>query len=157
MNFVLFLHILGAGTWLGANVALAFMGGLIGNASPEVRAWYAQAGEQMAKTVYNVAGVLILATGLIMVIGTAPHGDFAFSSVFVSIGFAAIIVGAVLGITVFAPRNRALAAAIRQGDEAEERRLRATIMQFGMLDTLIVVFTIGVMVYKLGAKYKGIG
>jgi hypothetical protein len=156
-DLLLVLHILGVAVWLGSNVAQAFLGGLVGNASPEVRAWYAESGSKMARVVYNAAGVLILATGLIMVIGSQDPGGYSFKSTFVSIGLAAIIVGAALGITVFAPKNRELAAAIREGDEAKEKRLRNLIMQFGILDTLIVAFTIGVMVYKMGAAYKGVG
>jgi hypothetical protein len=154
MRFVLVLHILGAATWLGANVAQAFMGARVGKASADVRLWWSESGEKMAKVVYNAAGILLLATGLGMVIGTAPSGDYSFKSTFVSIGLAAIVVGAVLGMTVFAPKNRALAAAVRAGDEAQETKLRSTIMWFGMLDTVIVVVTIGVMVYKTGFVFK---
>ena len=156
MNLLLVLHILGAATWLGANVAQAFLGSMVVGASPEVRLWWSESGEKMAKVLYNVAGILVLATGLGLVIGSSDPGGFSFASAFVSIGFAAVIVGAVLGITVFAPKNRALAQAIRDGDVEAESKIRSTIMAFGLLDTLVVVFTIGAMVYKIGAKYKGL-
>ena len=154
INFFLVLHILGAATWLGCNVAQAFLGGMVGSAPTEVRAWWAEGGEKLGKVVYTVAGVTILASGIIMLLGSGENG-MSFGSTFVSIGFAAIIVGIALGITVFGPKNRALAAAIRSGDEAEEKKLRTTIMQFGMLDTLIVVITVFAMVYKWGIRYKG--
>ncbi len=153
-RLVLVVHILAVATWLGCNVAQAFMGGLIGNASPETRIWYSEAGEKMAKIVYNVAGILVLATGLEMVIRSAPDGKYSFQSTFVSIGLAAVIIGAALGITVFAPKNRALAQAVRDGDEEQEKRLRKTIMGFGLLDTLIVVATVGFMVFRTGAKFR---
>ena len=150
MTLLKVVHILGAATWLGCNVAQAFLGGMVGNASADVRAWYSEAGEKMAKVVYNAAGIVILLTGIGMV-SSKEHFGAEFSDPFVGIGFAAIIIGAALGITVFAPKNRALAAAVRSGSTGEETKLRSTIMAFGILDTAIVVFTIGAMVYRLGA------
>src|ERR1700753_2983420 len=124
MTFLLVLHILGAATWLGCNVAQAFMGTRVASASAETRLWFAESGEKMAKIVYNAAGIVVLVTGLIMVIGSHDPGGYSFQSTFVSIGLLAVIIGAALGITVFAPKNRALAAAIRSGDETEEKKLR---------------------------------
>src|SRR6187399_2516372 len=149
MRFWLALHIIAAGTWLGCNVAQLVMGSTVGSASDDVRGWWADKGEFLGKAVYPAAGAVVLITGLILVIA----GDvYSFASTFVSVGFAAVIVGAVLGGAVFGPRNRAAAEAIRTGDTAGESKARSMILNFAYLDTAIVVLTIFLMVYKTGAK-----
>lgn len=149
MKFWLALHILAAGTWLGCNVAQMVMGARIRAAGAEVRSWWAEAGEFLGKAVYPAAGAVLLVTGIILVI----QGDYSFGSTFVSIGFLAVIIGAVLGGVVFGPKNRALAEAVRGGDAEGETKARTTIINMAFLDTAIVVATIFVMVYGVGAKF----
>jgi hypothetical protein len=52
---------------------------------------------------------------------------------------------------VFGPGTRALAAAIRSGDEETERSVNTRLTLFGVLDTVILVVTIAAMVGKWGA------
>jgi len=155
-NSLLALHIISACAWLGANFTQLFVGAKVGAASSDVRIWWAEKGAALARTFYNVAGTLLFATGLVLVIWSPDPGGYSFASVFVSVGFAAVIVGGALGVTVFAPKNRALAQAVRDGDGASESRLRTLLTQFAVLDTLVVVVTIVVMVWKVGAKFKGL-
>jgi hypothetical protein len=151
MRFWLALHIIAVGTWLGANVAQLIVGARIRRAPGEVRSWWTHVGELLGKALYPAAGVVVLVTGIIMVI----VGDqYSFASTFVSIGFAAVIVGAVLGGAVFGPRNRAAREAIASGDAEAESSARSTIINFAYLDTAIVVFTIFAMVFTMGAKLK---
>ena len=101
----------------------------------------------MARVLYNIAGILVLVTG----VGLVLDSDFfEFSDMFVSIGFLAVIIGAVLGMAVFGPGSRALAAAIRDGDAEAERTVSARLTAFGVLDTIVVVVTIVAMVAKWG-------
>ncbi len=144
---LLALHIIGAGTWLGANIVQAFMSSRIPNASAEVRRWWAESLGSMTRIVYNGAAVLILVTGVWMVLRT---DYFSFSDTFISIGFLAILVGAVLGMAVFGPGLRQLAAAIGDGDQAAEASVTRRLTTFGIIDTLVVVVTIVAMVAKWG-------
>ncbi len=102
----------------------------------------------MVLVLYNVSGVGILVTGLLLLL--AVDSPYSFSDAFISIGFLAIIVGAVLGMVVFGPGYRSLAAAIRSGDDSREGSLLQKLTMFGVIDTLVVVLTIVVMVSKLG-------
>lgn len=149
-NTLLALHIVAACAWLGANFTQLFIVPTVAKASTDVRLWWAEGGVRLARVLYNAAGVVILVTGIALVIDS-----YSFASTFVSIGFAAVIIGAALGITVFAPKNRALVQAIRSGDTAEESNLRALIVRFAYLDTAIVIVTVFVMVWKVGMKLKG--
>lgn len=144
---LLILHIIGVAIWLGGNAVLAFVGPRISTAEPATRVWWADTQGAMARVLYNVAGILVLVTGVALVIDS----DFySFSNAFVSIGFVAVIIGAVLGMTVFGPGSRNLSAAISAGDADEERSLTARLTAFGIIDTLVVVITIVAMVGKWG-------
>jgi uncharacterized membrane protein len=144
---LLALHIIGAATWLGANMVQAFMSSRIPNAPAEIRQWWSESLGAMTRLLYNVAAVLILVTGVWLVL----ISDYlSFADTFVTIGFLAIIVGAVLGMAVFGPGLRQLSAAIGQGDTEAEAGITRRLTAFGVLDTLVVVVTIVAMVAKWG-------
>lgn len=146
-DVLLVLHIAGVATWFGANVMQAVVPGLIGPTSSAAASWF-RVTEKLSTRLYIPAGVTIVLTGVLLVLNSTAYG---FGSVFVSIGFAAVIIGAVLGSTVFGPKSRAIADALDSGEIALAEKTRAVTGQFGALDTLILVFTIYAMVAKLGA------
>lgn len=94
---------------------------------------------------YMPAGILLLATGIWMVIRLEAYG---FSTLFVTIGFVMIVIGVVLGIAVFAPGGEAAAEAIESGDQARIKKAAAKLATWGSVDTLLVLFTIAVMVIR---------
>ncbi len=144
---LLVLHIIGVATWFGANMVQAFTGPRVGSAEASTRLWWAETQGAMARVLYNVAGILVLLTG----IGLVLDSDFIeFSDMFVSIGFLAVVIGAVLGMAVFGPGSRALAAAIRDGDAEAERSVTGRLATFGVIDTLVLVIAIVAMVSKWG-------
>lgn len=145
-NTLLVLHILGVATWFGANMVLAFAGPRAANATAETRRWWAETQGSMARVLYNVAGVLVLITG----VGLVLDSGVSFGSTFVTVGFVAVIIGAVLGMAVFGPGTRKLAAAIEAGDEATEKSLNGRLAVFGAIDSLVIVFAIAAMVGKWG-------
>jgi len=144
---LLTLHIIGAGTWLGANLVQAFMSSRIPNASAEIRRWWADSVGAMTRLLYNLAAAVILITGVWMVLRS---DYFSFSDAFISIGFLAIIVGAVLGMAVFGPGMRQLSAAITSGDATAEASITRRLTTFGIIDSLVLVVTIVAMVAKWG-------
>lgn len=146
-NLLLVLHIAAAGAWLGANILQAIIPGILGPVSPAAAKWF-RATEKLSRSFYIPVGVTVLVTGILLVLHSTVYG---FGSVFVTIGFAAVIIGAVLGSTVFGPKSTEIAEAIESGDNERANRVRATTGQFGVLDTLVVLFTIYAMVSKLGA------
>ncbi len=148
-NFLLVLHIIGVCIWLGANVVQAFLARSVAEADRDTRAWWAAAQGSMARVLYNVAGITILITGILMLVAT--DSPYSFSSTFVSIGFVAILVGAGLGMGVFGPGSRNLESAIKAGDRPVEASLGQRLLAFGALDTLVIIVTIWAMVAKLGA------
>jgi hypothetical protein len=146
-NILLVLHIAGAGAWFGANLMQAIVPGLLGPVSPAAASWF-RTTEKLATRFYIPVAVTILVTGILLVLNSEAYG---FGSVFVSIGFVAVIIGAVLGSTVFGPKSEAIADAIDSGEADRADKMRGTVGGFGILDTLVVLFTIYAMVAKLGA------
>lgn len=147
-DILLVLHIAGAGTWLGANLLQAVVPRLAGQDDSRVLAgWYRIAG-RLSKPIYIPAGVTILVTGVWMVL---VSDTYSFADVFVTIGFAVIIIGAVLGSLVFDPTSSKVATALDAGDQATARQAMGKLAGFGALDTLLVLFAILVMVLRLGA------
>lgn len=145
-NILLVIHIAAVGAWFGANIVQAVVPGLLGPESAAASAWF-RVTEKMSKTLYIPAGVTVLVTGILLVLNSEIYG---FGTMFVTIGFFAVIIGAVLGSVVFGPKSRAIADALDAGDVSLADRLRASTGGFGLLDTFVVLFTIFAMVAKLG-------
>jgi sugar phosphate permease len=146
-DILLVIHIAAAGAWFGANVLQAIVPGLLGAVTPAAASWF-RTTEKLSRRFYIPVGVTVLVTGILLVVNSEAYG---FDSVFVSIGFVAVIIGAVLGSTVFGPKSLAIADAIDVGDTDNANKLRGTVGSFGILDTMVVLFTIYAMVAKLGA------
>jgi hypothetical protein len=147
-DILLVLHIAAAGTWIGANVVQAVAPSMAAKQGPQTAAgWYRIAGG-LSTRLYMPVAILLLATGIWMVLISE---QFSFGSVFVSIGFAAIVIGALLGKFVFEPGSEKAAAAIESGDAVAMKATAGRIAGFGVLDTLIILFTITAMVISLGA------
>lgn len=145
-DILLVIHIAAVGAWFGANIVQAIVPGLIGPESAAASAWF-RVTEKMSKSLYIPAGVTVLVSGILLVLNSELYG---FGTLFVTIGFMAVIVGAVLGSVVFGPKSRAIADALDSGDVTLANRLRSSTGGFGVLDTLVVLFTIFAMVAKLG-------
>lgn len=145
-DILLVIHISAVGAWLGANILQALVPGMIGPESAAASAWF-RVTEKMSGRFYIPVGVTVLVSGILLVLNSDVYG---FGSVFVSIGFVAIVVGAVLGSVVFGPKSTAIADALDSGNVALANKLRMATGRFGVLDTLILLFTIYAMVSKLG-------
>ena len=77
-------------------------------------------------------------------------GDsYSFGSTFVTIGFAMIVVGAVLGMVVFGPGGEKAADALETGDQGAAQAATSRLARWGVLDTLLLLVTIMAMVLRL--------
>ena len=141
------LHIAGAGIWLGANIVQLVVPQMAAKQGAAAAAgWYRVAGK-LSSRLYMPVAILILITGSILVLQTE---SVSFGSLFVTIGFGVIIVGALLGKFVFDPGSEKAAAAIESDDQGLIRAATSRIATFGTIDTLLVLFAIAVMVLRLG-------
>lgn len=143
---LLILHIAGAGTWLGTNVVQAIVPPIAARQSTELLAGWYRITSVMASRLYVPAAILILLTGVLMVLDSDAYG---FGTLFVTIGFGMIVVGALLGQFVFGPGGDAAAEAAENGDAGAMRAAVARLTRFGVLDTILLLFTITAMVLRL--------
>lgn len=147
-TLLLTLHIIAAGVWIGANVVqfvttnrLAAQGGVPAATWMETVTWW-------GRVVYSPAAVLLLITGVGLVIDST---FYEFSNTFVSIGFAAIIAGAAIGITQIGKGSERAAAAFNAGDDAAGRAAIAKYIPWAIVDSLIILVAVIAMVAKWGA------
>ena len=145
----LFLHIGAAGIWLGANIVQIAVPSLSRSEGASFSAGWLRIGAKLGRVLYMPVGVLLLASGVGLVL--TSEGAYEFSDLFVSIGFAVIIIGAVLGAAVFAPGGFKAAEAFENGDEMTGRATTRRLAGFGALDTILVLFAIVVMILRLGS------
>jgi len=148
-DFLLVLHIAGAGTWLGANIVQAVAPSMAFNQGGAVASGWYRIAARLSKVLYIPAAILIVVTGIFLVL--ASEGAYSFGSTFVASGFTMIVIGAVLGSFVFGPVSERAADAIEASDGAAIKATTGRLATFGVIDTLLLLTTITVMVLKLGA------
>jgi hypothetical protein len=147
-DILLVVHIAAAGTWLGANVLQAMVPSLAARQSSQAVAGWYRVTAALSTRLYMPVGILLLITGVWMVL---DNESYSFADAFVSIGFAAIVIGALLGKFVFEPGSERAAQAIESGDKGAIKAASGRIAAFGTVDTLVLLFTMTAMVLQLGA------
>ncbi len=144
---LLVLHILAAASWFGANVTQGVVTPHFVRAGGASAAQWWRATVRMGRVLYMPATIVVLVSGIFLV----TSGPYGFADLFVSIGFLAVILGAVLGMAVFAPRGRRAADLHESGDSALAAPVERSIAGFGAFDTVVVAVTIVAMVSKWGS------
>ena len=116
--------------------------------SGEVAAAWMTASMNLAKRLYPVAGAVILAAGIGLVLDV---GDvYGFADVFVGVGIVVIILAGILGGRAFGPAAAQGADADRAGDTTAGRAASTKIARFGILDIVLLLVAITAMVAKWG-------
>lgn len=142
-TLLLSIHIVSVAAWLGGNFTQMFlMRGFSAGDSALAAAWF-RGSANMAKIYYSIAGVLLTATGVGLVL---DNDAWSFGSGFVTVGFVAVIVGAVTGVTFFGPRAKRAVEEFESGRIAEGRKSAASIGTVAMVDTVIIVIALVAMV-----------
>lgn len=144
---LLVLHILAVSAWLGANIAQVLSTKrLVGHGGQTAAAWM-DTTVFWGRVLYMPASIVILATGVGLVLDSTLY---EFSDAFVSIGFLAVVISAVMAMAVFAKGGQAAAAAFNAGDDSTGNALVNKLVPWGILDTVILVVAIIAMVAKWG-------
>jgi hypothetical protein len=146
---LLVLHIAGAATWFGANIVQAVVPRRAVQQGNAVAAGWYRLAAGLSRSLYMPAAIVILLTGIGLVLQS--NDAYGFGSTFVAIGFSMIVIGALLGSFVFDPGSKRAADAFDAGDQAAIKATTGRLATFGVIDTLLLLFTITVMVLKLGA------
>jgi hypothetical protein len=144
----LFLHVLAAAVWFGANYAVIAMSRRYATIEGPSAADFQRTLADLGLKAQTPAAVLLLVSGVFLVLGNDAYG---FGSGFVSLGFFTIIVGAVLGSRFFGPSARKAADQHEAGDTAGARNTERRVAQIGSADMALLAVTIAAMVWRWGA------
>jgi hypothetical protein len=145
-TLMLTLHITGVAGWLGANFVQMVLAPRFAKASNEVAAAWTRQTLWLGERYYTAVGLLIIVTGTILVI----DGDWSWSTRFILLGIATVLIGGILGIAVFAPLAQKRVDALDAGDDATAARAMQRIIPWGVLDTVLVLLTVLAMVDRWG-------
>ena len=143
-TLLLAAHLAGMAAWLGANFTQLAVARFYGHQPTEARLAWVRATGLMATRYYNTAGALIGATG----VGLVLHGHWSWSSGFIWVGIAVLVIGGAMGTGGFVPTSARLAAALRAEQPEEVRRLDRRILVLAIVDTTLVLTTVLAMVHK---------
>lgn len=143
-TLLLALHITGAAAWLGANLVQLALNPRFERGETAVAAAWTRQQVWLGERYYGPVGALIAVTGVLLVL----DGDWSWSSGFVWVGIAVVIVGGVLGVVAFAPLTRGRAEALERGDAAAADQARRRTTGLALLDTALVLLAVLAMVDK---------
>lgn len=137
-NLLLLVHVTAAAAWLGANLTqLVLTPWFVRRGGDALVAWFEATG-LLAKRYYNVAGIVLALSGVLLVL----DAGYAWSSGFIAVGVTVIVIGAVLGIRFFGPEGERLGEAARTGAPVQAQRYLAV----AAVDTALVLVAVLAMV-----------
>lgn len=145
---LLFIHILAAATWLGANITQVVVNPVMARTGGATAAAWMRQTVRMGVVLNTPAALVALATGFWIVIRDSA---FEFEQFFVALGIFTVIVGAVLGARILGPLGRKAADLHENGDEQGAAVVEGKLTMWGYVNTALLVITIYAMVSKLGA------
>jgi hypothetical protein len=137
-NVLLTVHIASAAAWLGANfVQLALTPWFVRRGGEATVSWFEATG-WLAKRYYNLAGVTLALTGVLLV----QELGYGWGSGFIAVGITVVVIGAALGIGFFGPEGSRLAAAAEGGGAVAAKRY----LLIAAVDTTLVLVAVWAMV-----------
>jgi uncharacterized membrane protein len=148
-EFLLFVHILMAVTWVGGGIALQVLAIRATRARDPMRTAALTADvEWMGLRVFMPAAVLLLVFG----IWTASEGNWDFGQAWISIGFAALLLSFFLGMGFLGPESGRIKKLVRERsyDDPEVQRRIARILLLSRIELVVLLVAIWAMVAKPG-------
>jgi uncharacterized membrane protein len=148
-EFLLFVHILMAVTWVGGGIAIQVLANRATRAKDPVRTAAVSAdAEWMGLRVFMPASILLLVSG----IWAASEGNWDFGQAWISIGFAAFLFSFFLGMTFLGPESGRIKQLVRERsyEDPEVQRRIGRILLFSRIELVVLLVAIWAMVAKPG-------
>ena len=142
-NLLVLAHITTVAAWLGANILQLVVGPRLRAQGGEVARQWAETGRFLGKRYYNIAGLVVLVTGIALV----QHSGWNWRG-FVIVGIAMVVVGGITGVAGFDRLFRREREARAAGDEATAKRVTHNITSLAVMDTLLLIVTALAMIDK---------
>lgn len=147
-NTLLIIHIVAVSLWLGGSVMNGLLNArLASTGDMRAQAALARVEANLGTIFYAPVAILTLLTGVGLVLG---DDAYSFGDVFVSAGFLAIIVAAVLGPTRFQPLGEQIAEAYEAGDAETGQAAAGKIAMWSALNVVLILVALVLMVVKPG-------
>lgn len=108
-DVLLIIHILGAGTWIGAAAVMGFMGPRMPKVDAAFAAGWQRVIVEMGTKVFSPAAIVVLVTGFGL-IGVSDDA-YGYGDAFVLVGIGVVVISAFFGIRIFGPRAEKAAEA----------------------------------------------
>jgi type IV secretory pathway VirB2 component (pilin) len=147
-TILLALHIAGAGAWLGANLVQLVVTPRLDRESAGVAAAWTRQQQLLGTRYYGPVGGLIAVTGVLLVL----DGDWSWSSGFIWVGIAVVVIGAAMGVALFTPLADRRLAALEEGDRPAAAGALRTTLRLALLDSALVLLAVLAMVDKWEAS-----
>jgi uncharacterized membrane protein len=148
-EFLLFMHILMAVTWVGGDIALQVLAVRATRAKDPARTASLTAdAEWMGLRVFMPASILLLIFG----IWAASEGNWDFGQAWISIGFGAFIFSFFLGMTFLGPESGRIKQLVRERsyEDPEVQRRIGRILLLSRIELVVLLVAIWAMVAKPG-------
>lgn len=148
-EFLLFVHILMAVTWVGGGIAIQVLAIRATRAKDPVRTAAVSAdAEWMGLRVFLPASILLLVSG----IWAASEGNWDFGQAWISIGFGAFLFSFFLGMTFLGPESGRIKQLVRERsyEDPEVQRRIGRILLFSWIELVVLLVAIWAMVAKPG-------
>ena len=148
-EFLLFVHVLMAVTWVGGDIAIQVLSVRATRAQDPVRTASLTGDiEWMGLRVFMPASILLLIFG----IWTAHEGNWDFGQAWISIGFAAFLFTFFLGMAFLGPESGRIKKLVedRSFEDPEVLRRIGRILLFSRLELVVLIVAIWAMVAKPG-------
>ncbi len=137
------LHVLFVIAWLGGGTVLLVLNARVRGGDPAFARAFAARVAPLGQIYFAPLGGLTLLTGLWAV----AAGDYSFTAPFVLVGYAGIVLGAVLGARGSGGTTEAIANA---ASDAEVPALQRRLLLFSTLDVTLLTLVVAAMVFKPG-------
>ncbi|MDO8389882.1 MAG: hypothetical protein Q7V57_05290 [Actinomycetota bacterium] len=141
---LLSLHIASVAAWLGCNFTQLFLGPSFARRGGDAAMAWFEASARLARRYYNAAGTVLGVTGVLLV----REVGYEWSAGFVAVGITVVVIGALLGVLVFAPGGDRLAVAQREGDTGRVKALATRYTFAAAVDTTLVLTAVLAMVHR---------
>ncbi len=145
-DFWMIIHILGAGTWFGANLIQVFMTPRVARVGGASAALWQRSVAVMGVFVYSPAAIVVLVSGLFLV--STSDDVYTYSDAFVILGILTVVTGAVLGIRYFGPKAEQAADAYEKGERSSGDAIAKKAGAVWAMDSVLVMVTLATMVLK---------
>jgi uncharacterized membrane protein len=140
------IHIIAAVIWVGGAAFLTVYGLRMAAMKVADRISFARQA-LFAGRIFMISAILVLGAGLWLVLRETA---WSFDQAWISIGFAGILMGAILGPAFYGPQSEAILADLEAGDVAAADARGKRLGLVSTIETLLLFVVIWAMVYKPG-------